>query len=267
MAFLVSLAVVLLAVSTSVLLLLSHQGWLPPAVSLLAKAVDRQFDVTFVISGVLFASAQLLLATFIWKYRSTRRNARVMPMRGHGILQGIWTAAMAVLFVWLAVTGFVPWATARATERIPGALVVEAWGEQFEWHFRYPGPDGKFGPVHPDLMNDGAGNYLGLAPWRDPASRDDIVTANLAVPVNQPVRLILRSKDVIHSFFVRELRIKQDAIPGEEIPVHFTAAKTGTYEIVCTELCGMGHYEMHAKLFVMTEPRFEKWLRKMAAQQ
>jgi cytochrome c oxidase subunit 2 len=101
----------------------------------------------------------------------------------------------------------------------------------------------------------------------DAASKDDIVTATLAVPVNQQVELILRSKDVTHSFFVRELRLKQDLVPGMEIPIHFTATQTGRYEIACAELCGLGHYKMRAFFEVMTEQDYQKWLQNMASAQ
>jgi cytochrome c oxidase subunit 2 len=89
----------------------------------------------------------------------------------------------------------------------------------------------------------------------------------LAVPVNRPVELILLAKDVTHDFYVRELRIQQDMVPGMQIPVHFTATKTGRFEIACNQLCGLGHYKMRAFLEVMSEEDFQKWLQNMAAQQ
>jgi cytochrome c oxidase subunit 2 len=150
---------------------------------------------------------------------------------------------------------------------LPGALQIEAWGEQFQWYFRYPGPDGRFGPVHFELMKDSTGNYLGLDPRHDPAARDDIITPALGVPVHRPVELILRSKDVIHSFFVPGLRLQQDVVPGTRIPLYFIAARTGRYDILCAQLCGIGHYNMHADLLVMTDAKFKAWLRKMAAEQ
>ena len=146
-------------------------------------------------------------------------------------------------------------------------MQVEVWGEQFNWYFRYPGPDNRFGPTHPEKMNDGIGNFLGLDRSHDADSKDDIVTATLAVPVNREVELVLRSKDVTHSFFVRELRLKQDLVPGLEIPIHFMATETGRYEIVCSQLCGLGHYKMRAYFEVMSQPDFDKWLETQAAAQ
>lgn len=240
-------------------------GWLPHAISTIAPSIDHQFFVTFVICGALFVIAQLALAAFIWRYRSHRKNARLNATRGNARLEWAWAAVAAVIFIGLGWSGNRIWARVHFTGSAPGALQVEVWGEQFQWLFRYPGPDGVFGPVHPNLMNDSLGNDLGLDRRHDVASRDDILTTTLAVPVNRPVELILRSKDVIHSFSVRELRLKQDAVPGMEIPIHFTATRTGRYEIFCSQLCGLGHYKMHAQLVVMTDPDFQNWLHTMAA--
>ncbi len=87
----------------------------------------------------------------------------------------------------------------------------------------------------------------------------------MAIPVNRPIRVVLRTKDVTHGFFVPQLRVKQDAVPGLSIPIHFTATRAGEYEIACAELCGMQHYKMRGRLLVMSEPAFEDWLRQRAA--
>ena len=266
MALAIALAITLITLA-SCGLFLSHHWWFPRAISTIAPAIDHQFTVTFIVCGILFAAAQIALAYFVWRYRSRRKRARVVPSRGNMKLEISWTAAAAVIFIGLAMMGYRIWARVYFIGPAPGALQVEVWGEQFQWYFRYPGPDGKFGPIHRNLMNDSAGNYLGLDRRHDPASRDDIITTTLAVPVSRPVELILRSKDVIHSFFVRELRLKQDLVPGMEIPIHFTASRIGRYPIMCTQLCGLGHYKMHASLVVMTRQNFENWLHKAAARQ
>ena len=135
---------------------------------------------------------------------------------------------------------------------------IEVLAKQFAWSFRYPGPDGKFGRTDLKLINDAAGNPFGLDDT-DPAARDDIMTSTLQVPVNTPIRLILISRDVIHSFFVRELRLKQDIVPGMNIPLHFQADQVGTYEVPCAELCGLGHHQMRTTLEVLSASDFEKW--------
>jgi cytochrome c oxidase subunit II len=137
--------------------------------------------------------------------------------------------------------------------------------KQFAWNFRYPGPDGVFGRTDIKLVNDAAGNPLGIDP-NDPAGKDDIVSATLKVPVNKPIRLIMHSRDVIHNFYVRELRMKQDIVPGMEIPLHFTAKTIGTYEVPCSELCGLGHFQMRTTMQVMSEADFEAWKKQQAQQ-
>src|SRR6185437_15882857 len=141
------------------------------------------------------------------------------------------------------------------------SLQVEAMGQQFAYYFRYPGADGKFGPVHPRKIDASVGNYFGLDQVNDATSKDDVVSAELILPENRPVDLFLTAQDVIHSFYVRELRVQQDMVPGMRVPVHFTPTKAGRYEVVCTQLCGLGHYRMRAYVRVVPETEFENWMR------
>jgi cytochrome c oxidase subunit 2 len=108
---------------------------------------------------------------------------------------------------------------------------------------------------------------FGLDPEHDVESRDDVVTAELAIPVNKEVHLLMHAKDVGHSFFVRELRVQQDFVPGLDVSLHFTATKVGKYEIVCTQLCGLGHYNMRAYLEVLSAEDFDAWMKKQAGMQ
>ena len=121
-----------------------------------------------------------------------------------------------------------------------------------------------FGSIHPDKINDGNGNYFGLDPENDVAARDDIVVGSLTIPVDTPILLSLHSKDMIHNFYVPELRIQQDIVPGIDIPLHFTATKTGRWEIVCTQLCGLGHYSMKAYLEVKSQSEYDDWLKQQS---
>lgn len=267
MALALALTIVFVTLATCGLFVI-HPWWFPASISTLATAIDHQFTFTFVACGVLLVLAQVLMAYFVWRYRGGRQNAS-RPAADTGLrLEHAWAAVVAVLFLTLGATGYRVWARAGLQgPAAPGTLRVEVWGEQFEWYFRYPGPDGQFGPVYPSLMNDSTGNSLGLDREHDAAARDDIITATLAVPADEPVELILRSKDVIHSFFVRELRLKGDVIPGTIGALHFTAQRTGRYEVVCAELCGLGHYKMHADLEVMTAAEFQEWLLEQAKRQ
>ena len=151
------------------------------------------------------------------------------------------------------------------------ALVVQVTGEQFAWNVRYAGPDGKFGKTDVKLI-DLQTNPLGVD-RSDPDAKDDVSTVNqLYLPVNRPIIVKLRSKDVIHSFNVPEMRVKQDAVPGLTIPIWFTPnvttaemrTRTGNpdfqYEIACAQLCGLGHYRMRAFVTVVSPEEFQKWL-------
>ena len=121
--------------------------------------------------------------------------------------------------------------------------------------------------THPELINEASENFFGLDPARDTSARDDIVVPTLTIPLNRPIALTLRAKDVNHAFYVPELRIQQDFVPGLTIPLHFTATQTGRYEIVCTQLCGLGHYNMRAYIEVLPQAQFDQWLKDKAAQQ
>ncbi len=138
------------------------------------------------------------------------------------------------------------------------ALVIRVVSEQFAWNMHYPGKDGKFGKTSPQLM-DGT-NPVGLDRESE-NGRDDIVTINnLFVPINRPVIIDLTSKDVIHSFFLPVARVKQDAVPGMEIPIHFQVTQTGEYEIACAQLCGVGHYRMRGQFIVKTPEEYATWM-------
>jgi len=166
----------------------------------------------------------------------------------------------------LGVFGQRAWANVYFTPPRPDALQIQAQAGQFAFYFRYPGADGKFGAIHPDKLTKGTRIIFGLDPANEIESRDDIVSAELAIPLNREIHLMMHAKDVGHSFYVRELRIQQDFVPGLDLSVHFTATKTGRYEIVCTQLCGLGHYNMKAYLNVMAEDDFEKWMKQKASE-
>jgi cytochrome c oxidase subunit II len=167
----------------------------------------------------------------------------------------------------LGVLGQKAWADVYFAPAKPTALQIQAQAGQFAFYFRYPGTDGKLGALHPDKIDEGNGNYFGLDPANDVEARDDIVSGEMAIPVNREILLLMHAKDVNHSFYVRELRIQQDFVPGLDLAVHFTATKTGRYEIVCTQLCGLGHYNMKAYLSVLSQDDFDKWLKQKASEQ
>jgi cytochrome c oxidase subunit 2 len=156
------------------------------------------------------------------------------------------------------------------------ATVVRVVGQQFAWNVHYPGPDGVFGETRVELVNEET-NPLGLD-RSDPAAADDVTNQNnLYLPVDRPAIIHLSSKDVIHSLMLNEMRVKQDAIPGVSIPVHFEPVVTTTemrqrrgddavdYEIACAQLCGLGHYRMRGFLHVVTQAEFDAWIAEQVA--
>jgi cytochrome c oxidase subunit 2 len=188
--------------------------------------------------------------------------------------------AVAVVEAVLLIGFAIPLWAARV-DNMPSAseaLTIQVTGEQFAWNIHYPGPDGVFGRTDLKLL-DLQSNPLGLD-RDDPAAKDDVTTLNqLYLPVNRPIIVRLRSKDVIHSFGVPEFRVKQDAIPGLTIPIHFvptvTTAEMRTrkgnpefqYEIACAQLCGLGHARMRGFVTIQTAEEFQKWLEEAIAEQ
>jgi cytochrome c oxidase subunit 2 len=259
---LLALLVWLLAIAVAILFGI-ERWWFPQGISAHARAFDHYFRLTLALTGTVFVLAQVFLGWLILKNRSRRQPA--VYSQGNNRLEFLWTAAAVVLFVGVAVASAGIWSNLRIDEPSPAALRVEALGKQFAWSFRYPGADGKFGRTDIRFINDSTGNPFGLDE-RDAAAKDDIVTSALRVPAGKPVVLLLKARDVIHNFFVRELRIKQDLVPGMEIPLAFTADKPGTYEVACSELCGLGHHQMRTTLIVLEPSEFDAWLGQMAAQ-
>src|SRR5450755_786805 len=247
--------------------IVTHQYVQPVDISTHGHAIDEQLSDTMAEAGFAFLGAQLLLAFFVWKFSGRKGGSKVFHLPGGAKLM----VATAFILVGtevlaLGVLGQKAWAEVYFTPPKPDALQVQAQAGQFAFYFRYPGVDGKFGPLHPEMINEGSQNLFGLDPEHDVDSRDDIVTAELAIPVNKEIHLLMHAKDVGHSFFVRELRVQQDFVPGLDVSVHFTATKVGKYEIVCTQLCGLGHYNMKAYLEVMSQEDFDNWLKQQSGQ-
>src|SRR5580700_1714200 len=264
----------LLAVTIIVIAILSAipvimHTWEPPAdVSTHGKLIDDQMADTMIEAGVSFLAAQFLLAIFIWQFSSRRADAK--PKTFPGGAKGLVIAAIVLVGVEvlaLGAFGAKAWAQVYFTPPAVDAIPIQVQAGQFAFYFRYPGPDGKFGPIHPELINEGNQNLFGLDPEHDVDSRDDIVTAEMAIPVNKEIHLLMHAKDVSHSFYVPALRIHQDFVPGLDLSLHFTATQIGKYEIVCTQLCGLGHYNMKAYLEVMSQEDYDSWLKKQAALQ
>jgi cytochrome c oxidase subunit 2 len=214
-------------------------NWLPENVSTFGADVDGIFLLIFYITTVWFFITEGLIVYFVFRYRR-RPGQKAVYATGNTWSQLAWVlvplSIVIVLDVIIDIRGGEVWAKIKI-QRPPADVVVRAAGKQFNWEFVYPGPDGKFG------------------------TQDDLRTDNeLHIPVGKSIRVILTSKDVIHSFFLPHFRLKQDAMPGREIPVWFEAIKTGEFEIPCAELCGFGHSGMKGLLVVHTLEDYQKWL-------
>lgn len=257
---LVLLIVIWLITFISTYFFLAKTWWLPVGASAAAAGIDHHFETSFVLMGIVFVAAQVVLGLFAWQYRQ-REKATALYSHGNNTLEMLWTGLTLVLFVGLNLMSRSIWASERFEPAKPGAVQVEVTGMQFAWYFRYPGPDGKFGATKPELQDPSAGNEAAIGlDTTDPTSKDDVVSGTMYVPVNREVEVILRAEDVIHSFFVPAMRFKQDAVPGLAIRMHFTPIATGDYDIVCAELCGLGHYKMHGMLKVVSQEEYDKWL-------
>ena len=241
----------------SVGMFVSKHWWFPESISEHGPLVDRQFTITIIVVGIAFAAAQIGLGWVVWKYRDSSAATRATYSHGNNRLEVLWTVVTAVVFISLGIMGQRVWASLHLHAAPAGSYKINVVAQQFSWNFHYHGKDDVFGRTDPKLIDDSALNYVGLDDT-DPNAKDDSVVSTLVVPVNRPVELILMSKDVTHSFFVPQLRFKQDLVPGIAIPVHFTVNKTGKYELACAELCGMNHYKMKSYMLVLPENEFNE---------
>ena len=230
---------------------------LPADASAHGPALDLHLFRNLWIALGLFALAHLLLLIGLLRKRSATPYDDG-PKRAWSI-EYLPLAALAILFTFLAVQAERLWAAARYTGADPSALQVEVTGMQFAWYFRYPGADAAFGATAPQLVSAAEGNPVGINP-ADPHGKDDFVTSELVLPAGREVDLRLHAQDVIHGFAVPEMRLKQNAVPGQTIHIHFTPTTPGTYAILCTQLCGLGHYRMNANLRVLPPAAFAAWL-------
>jgi cytochrome c oxidase subunit 2 len=233
---------------------------LPRLASAHGGQIDQLIGVIHIIMFVLFIGWGAFFAFILMKFRKgAHPKADYTGVKSHfsSYIEG----AVAVVEVILLVGFSIPlWAkVVVSTPSEAESTVVRVVAQQFQWNCHYAGPDGKFGRVAVDLMDDQT-NPVGLD-REDPAAKDDVWTINqLHLPVDKPALIYLSTKDVIHSFFLPEMRVKQDAIPGMRIPVSWTPTVTGEYEIACAQLCGLGHYRMRGYMTIHTPEAYQAWM-------
>ena len=211
-------------------------SWLPENVSTFGGEIDALFYLIYYITGAVFILVTVLMILFLILYRR-REGRRATYSHGNTALEITWTVIPAIILLVLSFMSVSSWGRIKA-HAPPADVQVQVTAKQFNWEILYPGPDGKFGT--PD---------------------DHQIDNDLHVPVSKVVHVILKSKDVIHSFFLPNLRLKQDSLPGRDILVWFEATKSGKYELPCAELCGFGHSGMRGWLYVHAPEEYQKWVK------
>jgi cytochrome c oxidase subunit II len=250
----VALILLLVAIGSVVFHLLSPWWWTPIATNW--SYIDHTINITFWITGFVFTAVIVFMAYCVFRFHHKEgRQAAYNPENKKlewwlSVGTGIGVAAMLApgLIVWHEFVT-VP---ADATE-------IEVMGQQWQWSFRLPGKDGRLGTT--DVRNISSDNPMGLN-RDDPHGRDDVVIDNgdLHLPVGKPVKVLLRSVDVLHDFYVPEFRAKMDMVPGMVTYFWIKPIRTGTFDVLCAELCGAAHYQMRAKVIVEEESEYHAWL-------
>ncbi len=208
--------------------------WLPDNASTYGQEIDWLFHLIYYITGATFILVTVALLGFIVVYRD-RPGRRARYTHGSAPLEILWTVVPALILVVLTFLSVPAWSKIKISVP-PTDFVVQVTSKQFNFQVTYPGPDGQFGTADDKTLLD-----------------------EMHVPVGKPIRVNLRSQDVIHSFFVPQFRFKQDLVPGREIPSWFEVTRPGKYEVPCAELCGFGHSGMRAWIYAHTAEDYAKW--------
>ena len=247
-------ALIFVALGTVVFHFVSPWWWTPIASNW--GYIDDTILITFWVTGVVFLAVVLFTANCVYRFRyQENKRAEYNPesKKLEWWLTGLTTLGVVVmltpgLFVW---NQFIS---------VPeGAAEFEVMGQQWQWSFRFPGKDGALGTTNARKID--GDNPFGIDP-KDPNGQDDVLVegGELHLPVNQPVKVLLRSIDVLHDFYVPEFRAKMDMVPGAVTYFWLTPTRTGTFDILCFELCGMGHHDMRGNVVVEEESAFQEWL-------
>jgi cytochrome c oxidase subunit 2 len=220
------------------------EQWFPESISTYGGDIDRVFYLIYYIVSFWFVLALVAIVYFLIRYRR-RPGRRATYIRGDRWRELSWilvpAAIVLLLDLGIDAAGARVWDTVKA-DLPPGDVSLEVTAKQFNWAVTYAGPDGTLG------------------------TPDDFTLDNeVNVPAGKNVRVRLRSEDVVHSFFLPNVRLKQDAVPGRSIDLWFNVTKPGTYELACAELCGFGHYTMRGKLVVRTPAEHQRWLQERSA--
>ena len=233
--------------------------WLPDNINEHGGIIDSLFNFIMYLTGVIFIGTGIALFYFLWKYDAAVNTERVKYTHGSHVLEVVWSIIPAATLLFIAIFQMNAWANAKmrrplankgpdnkagTADDVVKPALCEVTGRQFEWRIRYAGPDEKLG------------------------TPDDLYMVNdLHIPVDEETVVSIKSQDVLHSFFLPNLRVKQDVVPGMKQFVWFKANKQGVFDIVCAELCGWGHYKMRGRLTVEPRAKFDLWYKAQFAQQ
>jgi cytochrome c oxidase subunit 2 len=251
---LIAIALIVLVVATVLFHFLSP-WWFTPIASNW-DMVDSTVDVTFWVTGIVFVAVNLFLAYCIIRYRHRKGNKAHYEPENKKLewwLTGITSVGIAAMLA----PGLSVWAKFVTVPE--DASVVEVLGQQWAWAYRFPGTDGKLGAVDAHLIT--VDNPFGMDP-NDPVGQDDVLVQNpqLHLPIDKPVKMLLRAKDVNHQFAVPQFRVKMDMVPGMVTHFWFTPTRTGEFDVLCEQLCGVAHFAMRGRVVVNTQDDFDKWL-------
>jgi len=252
----IAIALVLLVIGTVAFHFL-NPWWFTPIASNWTK-MDDTVNLTFWVTGAVFVAVNLFMAYAIVRYRHRKgveRRAEYEPE--YKKLEWWLIGVTSVGVIAMLAPGLAVWA--KFVTVPPEATVVEALGQQWSWNFRLPGPDGVLGAIDASLI--GPGNTFGMDP-NDPRGKDDVLVdgAELHLPLGKPVKVLLRSKDVLHDFTVPQFRVKMDMVPGMITYLWLTPTRTGSYEILCEEMCGVAHFAMRGRVVVDDDKTYQAWL-------
>lgn len=222
--------------------------WLPPLASEAGLGIDRLFMFILWLTGIAFVATEGVMFWFLWTYNSQSNAKPAKFTHGSHTLEVIWTILPAATLLFIAIYQMNAWAESKMrvpSDDDPNVVVLEVRARQFEWRVRYPG-------IH--------GGKLGQP--------GELFTVNdIHLPVNKMILVHLKSEDVLHSFFLPNMRVKQDAVPGMNIPVWFRPVQEGSYDLACSQLCGWGHYKMMGRVTVQSEADFQAYLQDLDRQQ
>ena len=219
-------------------------------------SIDFTINVTFWVTGFVFVACNLFLAYCVWKFRHKEGHKAKYEPENHKLEAGLSIFTTLGVVAMLA-PGLFVWATFVTPPS--DALEYEVLGTQWQWQFRYPGADGLLGTADTGFVSES--NPFGINP-EDPNGQDDVVVNDpqMHLAINQPVKALLRSNDVLHNYTVPQFRVKMDLVPGLVSYLWFDPTKEGTYDIMCQELCGIGHFVMRGSVTVQSQEEFDNWL-------